>query len=212
MTRICNFPISETKRCKQPVADGRPNCGRHYCEISTQQLGQNPTVYKKDGELHIWADKPDSVYCLVHSDPAYQALCQVAGETPRCCLRDGIAWKDDHNKLHREDGPARIDLDGTQQWYWHGWLHRNDGPAIIKLDGTQKWYLNGERHRDDGPAEVYPGGTLVWYVDGELHREDGPAVMRADGSRIWYWHDEKVTEEEHARLREQSTNARPRSA
>ncbi len=29
MSRICNFPISKSKRCKQPVADGKPDCGRH---------------------------------------------------------------------------------------------------------------------------------------------------------------------------------------
>jgi hypothetical protein len=29
VSRICNFPISKSKRCKQPVADGKPDCGRH---------------------------------------------------------------------------------------------------------------------------------------------------------------------------------------
>jgi hypothetical protein len=29
MTRLCNFPLGNGKRCTQPVADDRPNCGRH---------------------------------------------------------------------------------------------------------------------------------------------------------------------------------------
>ncbi len=180
MSKICNFPISKTKRCRQPIADDRPNCGRHKTGLSAEQLSQNPTVYKKDGELHVWADKPDDVYCLIHSDSAYQTLYQVAGEKPPCCLRDNINWKDDGGRWHRDGGPAMIWADGTQFWYQHG-----------------------KPHRDDGPAVIYANGTRLWYRHGQLHREDGPAAVWPDGSRHWYWHGEKVTKEEHARLREQ---------
>ncbi len=181
MTRICNFPISEAKRCSQPVADGRPNCGRHICEISADQLSQSPTVYEKDDELHVWAGKPDGVYCLIHSDPAYQALCQVAGEKPPCCLNGIVEWRDKDGALHRDDGPARIEASGRQRWHQHDKLHRDDGPAVIEADGTQAWYQHGRWHRDDGPA-----------------------IIRADGAKEWWWHGEEVTEEEHAELRKQS--------
>ena len=186
MTRICDFPISKNKRCKHPVADGKPNCGRHRINLSAEQLGKHPTVYKKNGELHVWAGEPDDVYCLIHSDPAYQALCQVAGETPPCCLVKTIKWTDKNGKLHRDDGPAVIKADGTQEWYQHDELHRDDGPAVIKAYRTQEWYQLGVRHRDDGPAVIKADGTQEWYQRGVRHRDDGPAVIKADGTQEWY--------------------------
>ncbi len=204
MTRICNFPISQTKRCTQPISDNKPNCGRHITNLSADQLGQKPTIYEKDDELHVWAGKPDDVYCLIHNDPAYRTLCQLAGETPPCCLKKTIRRKDEHGKLHREDGPAVIEPDGTQEWYRHGKLHREDGPAVVGADGYQCWYWRGECHRDDGPAVIDPDDTQEWYRRSRRHREDGPAVVEADGTREWYWEGRPVTEEEHARLRKQS--------
>ncbi len=230
MAKICNFPISKKKRCKQPIADDKPNCGRHKTGLSVQRLGQNPTIYKKDGELHVWAGEPDDVYCLIHSDPVYQALYRVAGETQPCCLMKRIKWKDERGELHRDDGPAIIHADGTQRWFQHGerhrdggpawiwpdgaqhWyqhhmLHRDDGPALIWPDGRQEWYQHDHLHRDDGPAAIKPDGTQKWYQHGKLHRSDGPSIIRPDGTRVWYWYGKEVTEQEHARLREQSQGA-----
>lgn len=181
MTRICNFPISETERCKQPVADNKPNCGRHRTELSASQVGQSPTVYTKDGEIHVWAGEPDGLYCMVHNGPTQQALYQLIGEASPCCLRKSVEWTD-------EDGR----------------LHRDDGPAVIHHDGTQEWWQHGERHRDNGPAVVFLNGAQFWCRYGKLHREDGPAAVWPYGSRHWYWYGERVTEEGHARLRKQS--------
>ncbi len=223
VTRICNFPTTRGKRCKQPVTGDRPNCGRHECEIPSEQLGQGSTVYRKDGELHVWTGKPDNVYCLIHNDPAYQVLCQLAGEVSPCCLRKDVAWKDEHGKLHREDGPALIWPDGTQKWYWHGephreggpaliWLngaqiwclhdkyHRENGPAVIMPDGRREWYLNGNWHREDGPAKIWPDGAQEWYQYGELHRDDGPAVTWPDGTQEWYQNGERHRDDGPARV------------
>ncbi len=228
MTKVCNFPISEVKRCKQRIADDRPNCGRHKTSISADQLGQSPTIYKKDGKLHIWAGEPDNVYCLIHGDPAYQVLCQLAREMPLCCLQENIYWRNKQGEPHRDDGPAVIETDGTRWWYqrnerhrddgpaminadgirswWqHGKLHRDDGPAVISADGTQeRWYRCDELHRDGGPAVIEADGTQSWYQHGELHREDGPAIIEANGTQLWYWHGKQVAKEKHARWRAQS--------
>ncbi len=227
MTRICNFPITEFKRCTQPVADGKPNCGRHKCEMSADQLGQDSVMYRKDGELHIWTGEPDGVHCMIHSDPAYQTLYQLAGETPPCCLKEMVEHRDEDGQWHRDDGPAVIESNGSQWWFRHGEIHRDDGPAMIysvgrlewcqygeyhrddgpariHVDGTQEWYQHGKLHRDDGPAVIYANGAQEWYQHGDLHRDDGPARIWPDGSQQWYWHDEEVTEEEHTKLREQS--------
>ncbi len=203
MTKICNFPIARGKRCTQPMADNRPNCGRHHCEVSEQQLGQRPVVYEKDGELHVWPGKPDGVYCLIHSDSSYQTLYRLARETQPCCLDRIVEWRDEDGRLHRDDGPAWILPDGTQSWYQHGEWHRDDGPAIIRANDTKEWYQHGRLHRDDGPARVRPDGSMFWYYHGERHRGDGPARIWSDGTQEWFWHGEEVTKEEHERLCEQ---------
>ncbi len=227
MSKICNFPISQIKRCKQPMADDRPNCGRHKTNLPVDHIGQDPITYRKNGELHVWAGEPDGLYCLIHRDPAYQTLCQLAGEKVPYCLNRTVKWTDGRGKLHRDDGPALIRLDGTQEWWqndkqhredgpaiirpngveeWfqRGDLHRDDGPAVTWPDGAEEWYQHGKLHRDDGPAEIYANGSQFWYQCGERHREDGPAEVRPDGTQKWYWHGQEVTEEEHAELREQS--------
>lgn len=34
-------------------------------------------------------------------------------------------------------------LDGSKAWRRDAALHREDGPALIKPDGTQEWYIGG---------------------------------------------------------------------
>ena len=53
---------------------------------------------------------------------------------------------------HREDGPARIYPDGSQEWYRNGQLHRDDGPAVICTDGTLYWYRHGHRIYPTSPT------------------------------------------------------------
>ena len=99
--------------------------------------------------------------------------------------RDKIQWTR-NGKLHRTDGPATINVNGTQWWYINGRVHRYDGPAIIYADGTQVWCIDDKCHRTDGPAIINADGLQAWFVDDELHRTDGPAVIYADGLQEWY--------------------------
>ena len=75
-------------------------------------------------------------------------------------------WRNSLGQLHRENGPARIRADGTQEWWINGKRHRRNGPAIEWNDGEKEWYLNGELHREDGPAIIYPDGSKLWYLNG----------------------------------------------
>lgn len=47
------------------------------------------------------------------------------------------------NLLHCEDGPAKIFLNGTKQWYINGVLHRIGGPAIEWCTGESSYYIDG---------------------------------------------------------------------
>lgn len=73
-------------------------------------------------------------------------------------------------------------------WYNEiGELHRIDGPAKIDLAGTEFWFNCGILHRIDGPAVIFKNGTKMWYVDGVQHRAGAPAVENSDGTGAWYW-------------------------
>ena len=80
----------------------------------------------------------------------------------------GTSWKF-FGELHREDDkPARIWLDGTQEWYQHGKRHRNnDQPAFIVPYCSKKWYQNNLLHRDnDRPAVIFFNGEEEWWLNG----------------------------------------------
>jgi len=51
-------------------------------------------------------------------------------------------WKNSNDEYHRLHGPALIQPNGYQAWYFHDEFHREGGPAVIFPDGTKYWYLN----------------------------------------------------------------------
>lgn len=62
--------------------------------------------------------------------------------------------------------------DGTKQYFnKYGKLHRENGPAFIFLNGKQWWY-NGKLHREDGPACEYITGFNVYYIYGKSYSEE----------------------------------------
>jgi hypothetical protein len=87
-------------------------------------------------------------------------------------------------QLHREDGPALVWPDGTQEWFRYGKRHRLGGPAVVSNERIDLWCQDGVLHREDGPAAVC-GNELIWMVRGKRHREDGPAVVGVD-TEEWF--------------------------
>lgn len=63
----------------------------------------------------------------------------------------------------------------------NGKLHREDGPALIYLDGIrQEFYKNGKQHRENGPAILYFAEgirfyRIIYYKHGKIHRLNGLA-------------------------------------
>jgi len=48
-------------------------------------------------------------------------------------------------------------------------LHRENGPAILENNGSEKWFLNGQLHRDYGPAVIYADGSkFYWFKNCQL--------------------------------------------
>jgi hypothetical protein len=88
--------------------------------------------------------------------------------------------------------------DGTKRWFnSKGELHRLDGPAAVDLDGSTHWYVNGKLHRVDGPARELVGYSRSWWLQGKRHRLDGPARETTEGHVEWYVDDIEVTEAEY---------------
>ena len=57
-------------------------------------------------------------------------------------FHDGnIIYRNSKNQLHREDGPAVEDANGSKFWYINGKLHREDGPAFEYANGFNGWFL-----------------------------------------------------------------------
>lgn len=72
-------------------------------------------------------------------------------------LEDGqISYYNEHNDLHREDGPAIEYTNGDKEWYLNGKLHREDGPArLIRNETHQEWYKNGQEHSYNGQPSIF---------------------------------------------------------
>jgi len=76
-----------------------------------------------------------------------------------------------------------------------GELHRENGPAIENEDGSCYYFVNGLRHHEDGPACINATGTKEWWNKGKLHRIDGPAIERLNKiHNEWWVSGKKVTE------------------
>jgi len=98
-------------------------------------------------------------------------------------------------EVHREDGPAIMYNDGSEEWFLNGKLHREDGPAITG-SGVLQWYFEGKLHRENGPAIDNANGLKLWYNHGDLHREDGPAIEYIDGTGSYWLNNTLCTEEQ----------------
>jgi hypothetical protein len=60
-----------------------------------------------------------------------------------------------------------VDTIGDKYWRLNGQIHREDGPAVIWDNGTEEWAIKGKNHRIDGPAIEWANGTISWYLNGK---------------------------------------------
>ena len=143
-----------------------PDFGRWTLSDHSKKIRHNFLVIRKNnitikyylrGNLHNFDDAPAIIAKNSHI------------ESFGLILHEKSAWY--HlGKLHRDNGPAVIWSNGTQEWYQNGLLHRdNDLPAIIRANGDQQWFQNGKCHRDNGPASIDANGKC-WVQHGEICR------------------------------------------
>ena len=65
---------------------------------------------------------------------------------------------------------CKVKIHYSTYWYQNGKIHRDNGPAAEDADGTKHWFLNGNCHRLDGPAVEYADGRKAWYQNGKYIR------------------------------------------
>ena len=115
-------------------------------------------------------------------------------EDPDIFNQEPNKLENDGTKVWDLGGGRQIKLhsDNAKTWWLNGKLHRENGPARIDtLRNAIYWYLNGKLHREDGPAHEW-NGNKEWWLNDKLHREDGPAVEFADGKIKYYLNGKKI--------------------
>ena len=80
-------------------------------------------------------------------------------------------------------------------------LHREDGPALIHYNGSEEYYIDDKLHRENKPALIRPNGSKEWYNNDRLHRLDGPAMENANGSKEYFIHGKKYKRRDYLRSR-----------
>jgi hypothetical protein len=83
-------------------------------------------------------------------------------------------WFDADGNIHRADGPAIEDVDGTKIWQKHGLLHRDDGPACEFASGDDGW--DHENYERDGNYEWWLNSIYMsfdeWLDEVDISDED----------------------------------------
>lgn len=103
-----------------------------------------------------------------------------------------------NDKLHREDGPAVIYENGSQEWYFNGELHRdNDAPiqnvTILPSPGSNRQalpnsiYVNNDDLIQTSKVRKQTYNTsLSSDLKESILLNDNPAVIHMDGYKAWY--------------------------
>lgn len=104
-------------------------------------------------------------------------------------IKDHIGVFCPNEKCDSIDGEMVVGRN-DKRWYKNNQLHRTNGPAVEQSDGSKYWYYKGQLHREDGPA-IETNGHKAWYYKGLLHRENGAAIEYDDGSKEYWFNGRK---------------------
>ena len=101
--------------------------------------------------------------------------------------KDGtLRYYNSEGKLHNDNGPAVVFIDGTELYYDNGLINNLKGTAINSVDGSKIYYVKGNLHNEREPS-IDELGTKYWYNNGQLNRgDDLPAIETKDGDKFWF--------------------------
>ena len=81
-----------------------------------------------------------------------------------------------------------LESDGSKRWYnEHDQLHRTDGPAVIYTNGGQYWFINNKFHRTDGPAIIRSDGTKEFWIHNiQLTEDEYYDIIQSEEHLNWF--------------------------
>ena len=144
------------------------NGGQGYFQNGKKHREDGPAVIYPDGIKEWWLNDKEILF-------SYSMLKYFVSKIySKLKLEFGIIveFKNKKGQLHRTDGPALIEPDGSQLYFQNGKLHREYEPAMILSSGKQIYFQNGAIHREDGPAVIYPNGSEEYYLNGKHFTKD----------------------------------------
>lgn len=203
--KTCNGITRQNKPCRNPVPQGKTNCGK--CKGTKQPTNPNK-ISKVSFIPEPEATDLREANSKLHSHEIMEALTNNQNQTvalPKNTeyIHGSLFYYNDKGQLHRnpEDGPA-VQFDGgvanggSEEYVSHGRVNRDpkDGPAKtsyggVENGGNEEYWLNDEPHRNskDGPARIWHGGvenggSEAYFVFGQRHRNphEGPARRKYD--------------------------------
>lgn len=74
-------------------------------------------------------------------------------EGPAVITHEHVAYYR-NGKLHRTNAPAIEYKNGLKMWMRSGYLNREDGPAVIRPDGTEEYYINDRQVSKEEHAQI----------------------------------------------------------
>jgi len=112
----------------------------------TQKWYKNGKVHREDGPAIIWADGTQ-VWFKNNKAHREDGPAIIEPDGSQSWFLEGKKYSKEEFDVIRNKYTSHIKLtDGTQKWYKNGVLHREDGPAIIEPNGHQVWYFNGRKY------------------------------------------------------------------
>jgi len=182
--------LDELDRLKPDLQESIVSQQAQLIELLEQKIaaanrydGSEKRIEGDFGEVLVSPRDPDS-------GPGTFILVDTSGQTDGQPITVMINDEVHHIPVEYEDGDAgqvRVQPDGGRSWHdSENKLHRLDGPAVENADGSRAWMIHGQTHRLDGPAIENADGTCAWMVSGKYHRVGGPAIEKADGTCEWW--------------------------
>lgn len=109
---------------------------------SAERWHKNGESHRTDGPSETHRDAGGNI---ISQSWFQDGVFSRAGDLPHFETRWLKAWFNANNEAHRIGGPAREESSGRTEWRQNDVLHREDGPALIQANGKEKFYFQGVR-------------------------------------------------------------------
>ena len=143
-------PCRDPKTCELPIhVDMTVEAAQELPEPFLELLAEavDPPEVAEDGAKR-WYD----TYGRIHRDYDLPAIIHTDGTR---------VWRLHGDEARVFGKPDRVNPDGSMFWTRYGRYHRENGPAVIRADGTQEWWVGGQQTPARLAAEIHETGKSI---------------------------------------------------